>query len=396
MDMKRGSGRSASTLLLASACGIIAANIYYLQPLAALVCRSAGIPESAAGLFASLTQLGYGAGLVLVVPLADLSENRCLLTVVLSLSIVALAAAAVASHAGILLAATFLIGLGSVAVQLVVVYAAHLAPEQDRGRVIGAVTAGLMLGITLSRPAASAVAALSSWRVMLVGAAVLVTGTALCLRHVLPERRPHSAEAYYSLVAGLPHLFRETDIVRWRTIIHCNLFFGFGLFWTGVPLVLRERFAYSENGIAVYALTGLASVLAAPIAGFVADRGHVMSGAAASIACVGIGFAAAIVAMPDQGGVGLLSAAAVLIGAGVTGHAVFAQRDVFSMPSSMRARLNGMFMAGYFTAGALGSAAASFVYAGSGWQLTCVAGLAPAVVAMIWFLKFAPDRAEIG
>jgi MFS family permease len=174
--------------------------------------------------------------------------------------------------------------------------------------------------------------------------------------------------------------------MRWRTAIHCNLFFGFGLFWTAVPLVLQDCFQFSQSGIAVYALTGIASVLAAPVAGRLADGGRASIGSAASIALVGTGFAAATVGTPERGGVWLLAVASLLIGAGVTGHAVFGQRDVFSMPASNRARLNGMFMAAYFAAGALGSALASLVYANWGWRVTCLLGVVTAGVAMVHFI----------
>lgn len=371
------------TLLLAVACGVIAANIYYLQPLAALVAQSVGLGPSASGLFASMTQIGYGIGLVLIVPLADLMENRRLVGIVLALSIAALATAALAPEAIILLPAAFAIGLGSVGVQLVVVFAAYLAPERERGRVIGAVTSGLMLGIMLSRPAASGLAALSSWRVVL-GFAVVLTGTiALCLQHALPRRPMQSSETYRGLVASLPKLYLEHPIVRWRTVIHCNLFFGFGLFWTAIPLVLADRFQLGQSGIALFSLTGIASVLAAPVAGRIADRGHASIGTVASILLVVAGFAGAMLGTPDQGGLWLLGIAALLIGAGVTGHAVFAQRDIFGMPPAIRARLNGVFMATYFGTGALGSAIAGLTYAKWGWRITCTLGLVTAVAAMV-------------
>ena len=375
------------TLLLALACGIIAANLYYLQPLVAAVAQSVGLPDSAAGLVASMTQIGYGLGLVLIVPLADLVENRRLVAMVLGLSIVALASAAVATQTSVFLLATFAIGLGSVGVQLVVVYAAHLASELERGRIIGAVTSGLMFGIMVSRPAASALAELTSWRVVLGVAAFLTAGIALGLQRALPKRQPRSSETYRGLLASLPNLYRLSPIVQWRTVIHCNLFFGFGLFWTAVPLVLLDRFKFSQSGIAVYALTGIASVLAAPVAGRVADRGHASIGSAASIAFVGTGFAAAILGMPEEGGVWLLAIASLLIGAGVTGHAVFGQRDVFSMPAPNRARLNGVFMAAYFAAGAMGSAIAGLAYANWGWRKTCLLGVVTAGVAMVRFIR---------
>lgn len=387
---------SVPTLLLAVACGVVAANIYYLQPLAALVAGSIGLSKGAAGLVATMTQIGYGIGLVLVLPLADLVENRRLVATVLSLSVVALLVTASATKVAVLLPAAFLVGLGAVAVQLVVVYAAHLTREDQQGRVIGAVTSGLMLGIMLSRPAAGAIAQISSWRVVMLVAATLTAGIAVWLQVTLPKRHLPSSKTYRDMLASLPGLFIGNPVVRWRTVIHVNLFFGFGAFWTVVPLVLRDRFHLSEGGIALYALTGIASVLAAPIAGWMADRNHGAAGSACSILCVGAGFVAAFLGMPDKGGLLLLCLAALLIGAGVTAHAVLGQRDVFGLPPAIRARLNGLFMAAYFTAGAFGSAVAGLAYISWGWGATCALGLGAALIATVRFFLPGPHSHPAG
>lgn len=352
----------APTLLLAVACGVAAANIYYLQPLTASVAASVGLREGAAGLIATMTQAGYGVGLLLVLPLGDLIENRRLIGVLSVLSVGALLIAATSASAATLLPAAFAIGIGAVTVQLAVVYAAHLAHEADRGRVIGFVTAGLMLGIMLSRPVASALAGFASWRAPMLLAAFLNVMMTVGLRLVLPPRLPTAGQRYGELLASLPGTFVANRIVRWRTAIHVGLFFGFGVFWTAVPLILRNRFHLSEKAVAVFLLTGIASVVAAPLAGWLADRGHARMGGFAAILSVGVGFGFAMLGAVEAAGLFPLVVAAVFIGAGITAHAVFAQRDVFAAPEAVRARLNGMFMAAYFTAGALGSAIAVQVY----------------------------------
>lgn len=378
------------TLLLASACGVVAANIYYLQPLAALVAASVGMSKSVSGLIVTMTQIGYGIGLVLIVPLGDLLENRRLVISMLGVAVLALLTTAVSANATFLLPAALLVGLGAVAVQLIVVYAAHLAPKAQQGRVIGAVTAGLMLGITFSRPAAGAVAQFSSWRAMMFIAAALTTAVALLLLVKLPRRRLPSSETYLGMMARLPGSFLKYRVVRWRTFLHANLFFSFGAFWTVVPLVLRDRFHLSEGYIALYSLTGIASVLAAPVAGWAADRGSDRPGTVIAIVSVGAGFALAMVTAADWSGLASLCVAAVLIGAGVTAHAVFAQRDIFALDAGVRARLNGLFMAAYFSAGALGSAVVSWAYVTWGWQIACTLGLVASTIALVRFLFPAP------
>jgi predicted MFS family arabinose efflux permease len=152
---------AATILLLAAACGLIVANIYYAQPLIGPIAQSLGLPPQAAGLIVTMAQIGYGAGLLFIVPLGDLVENRRLVLLSIGLSAVALGAAAFAPSAVVFLICCGAIGLGSVAVQILVPLAAHLAPDATRGRVVGAVSSGLMIGIMLARPISSFIAAQS-------------------------------------------------------------------------------------------------------------------------------------------------------------------------------------------------------------------------------------------
>ena len=151
-----------TTVLLAVSCGLIVANLYYAQPLAGPISQSLGLSRSAAGLIVTMTQVGYGLGLLFIAPLGDLVENRRLILSVTALATVAAVIAALAPNAAVFLAAALLIGLGSVSVQILVPFAAHLAPDATRGRVVGNVMSGLMIGIMLSRPVASVIAQMAS------------------------------------------------------------------------------------------------------------------------------------------------------------------------------------------------------------------------------------------
>lgn len=183
-------GASWMTLLLATACGLIVANLYYAQPLIGPIGHALGLSPQAAGLIVTLIQAGYGAGLLLIVPLGDIIENRRLICSLLAASALALAGAALAGHAGVFLLAAVCIGLSSVAAQVLVPFAAHLAPEHARGRVVGNVMSGLMLGIMLARPAASLVTDLWGWHAIFAGSAVGMALLALVLMRLLPDRRP--------------------------------------------------------------------------------------------------------------------------------------------------------------------------------------------------------------
>ena len=158
---------AATILLLAASCGLLAANIYYAQPLIKPIAEALGLAPQAAGLIVTMTQIGYGLGLFFIVPLADLVENRRLVLVCVALCAVSLAGVAFATSATSFLACAGAIGLGSVAVQILVPLSAHLAPEATRGRVVGAVASGLMIGVMGARPVSSFIASFGSWRAWL-------------------------------------------------------------------------------------------------------------------------------------------------------------------------------------------------------------------------------------
>ena len=198
------------TALMAAACGLIVANIYYAQPLIAPIAAELGLPARSAGLIVTLTQLGYGAGLLMIVPLADLIENRRLTLGALALAAVGLVAAGLAPNPAAFLACSLLIGFGSVAVQVLSPFAAHLAPPDRRGRVVGNIAMGIMLGIMVARPASSFLAAETSWRTVFFVAAGVMALTAAGLAVGLPERQPQSRVGYGALMASLIGLALRT------------------------------------------------------------------------------------------------------------------------------------------------------------------------------------------
>ena len=229
---------SGTILTLAAACGLLVANIYYAQPLIAEIAQSLGLATGAAGLIVTMSQIGYGVGLLFVVPLGDLVENRRLILISVALSAVALACAAFAPSAGVFLACAAVIGLGSVAVQILIPLAAHLAPDATRGRVVGMVSSGLMIGIMLARPVSSFIAAQSSWRVVFGLSAVAMVILAAVLSRSLPTRTPQTKMTYGELMGSMVHLVRATPILRRRAFYQGCLFFAFSLFWTTTPLLL--------------------------------------------------------------------------------------------------------------------------------------------------------------
>ncbi|WP_394780539.1 MFS transporter [Undibacterium sp.] len=387
----------AMVWLLAIASGLIVANLYYAQTLVGPISAATGLSLEAAGLIVTFTQIGYTVGLLFIVPLGDLLENRRLIVGALIFTAIALGVAAMATSAWLFLAAALAIGLGSVAAQILVPFAAHLSREATRGQTVGKVVSGLLLGIMLARPAASLVADHLSWRIVFGGAAAIILGLAVLLRMRLPSRVPHSTMSYPKLMISLWHLFASTPVLRRRAAYHAGLFGSFSLFWTVVPLELAgPQFHLSLTGIAIFALVGMAGAIASPIAGKLADKGHTLLATAAALVLGVIGFALPMIAPQSRNiALALLVVASIVLDMGVAGNLVLGQRAIFSLGAEVRSRLNGLYFAFFFAGGALGSALGGWVYASYGWHAALLAGMAFPLAAGLYWLSEYIENARI-
>ncbi|MGO4766051.1 MFS transporter [Cupriavidus sp. 2KB_3] len=376
------------TPLLATACGMIVANLYYAQPLIGPIARSLHLSPEIAGLIVTLTQMGYCVGLVLLVPLGDLVENRKLILTLIGACAVALTAAALATHASVFLVAGCAIGLCSVAVQVLVPFAAHLAPDHIRGRVVGNVTSGLLMGIMLARPVSSLVAGLTGgWHTIFAVSAVAMVLLALVLARKLPRRQPARGVSYGQMLASMAHLLRTQPVLRRRALYQASMFGVFSLFWTTVPLYLAgPAFRMSQTGIAVFALVGVAGAIAAPMAGRYADRGHSRLMTAIALA-IGAGsfLLSRVGAEGSMASLLALTAAAILLDFGVSANLVVGQRAIFTLSAEHRSRLNGLYMAIFFVGGATGSWLGAWAFARGGWPLASWIGFALPALALLYF-----------
>ncbi|WP_288431562.1 MFS transporter [uncultured Agrobacterium sp.] len=379
---------SAMIFLLASACGLVAANLYYAQPLAGVIGAELGLSSAATGLIVTLTQIGYGLGLLFVVPLGDLVENRRLIVATVGTAVLALIAAALAPHAAPFLAAVFFVGISSVAVQMIVPFAAHMTPHATRGRVVGNVMSGLMVGIMLARPVSSVLSEFVSWRgVFLLSAAVMVV-LALVLYRLLPQRMPDAKLPYRSLLASMGHLARNTPILQRRSAYQAAMFGAFSLFWTTTPLYLSgPAFRLTQGEIALFALAGAAGAIAAPIAGRMADRGWTWGATLFALVTAAVSFLITHIASEGTHlSLALLVLAAITLDFAVTTNLVLGQRAIFALGAEYRSRLNGVFMATFFMGGALGSALGGWAYASGQWAAASWLGFALPVMALGFFL----------
>lgn len=373
--------------LLAAACGLIVANLYYAQTLVGPIRDAIGFTSTTAGFIVTVTQIGYVAGLLFIVPLSDIVENRRLTVIMLIIAVGALLTAAFAPNAPLFLSASFIIGIGSVVAQILVPFAAYLSSEEQRGRVVGNVMSGLLLGIMLARPLASFVTSLWGWRAIFILSAIVISLLTGLLSFALPVRKPTPTVRYGKLILSLSDILRHTPALRRRALYQACLFGAFSLFWTVVPLHLADNFGMSQIGIAWFALVGVGGAIAAPIAGRLADRGwsKVLTGTAMIVAVLSF-LLIHLFESSSTLALILLFVSAITLDMAVSGNLVVSQRVIYSLGNEARGRLNGLFMAIFFLGGAIGSSLGGWSYTQGGWSLTSLIGTILPVLALLYFL----------
>jgi predicted MFS family arabinose efflux permease len=376
------------TALFATACGLLAANVYYSQPIAGPIAVSLGLAPATTGVVVTLTQVGFGAGLLLVVPLADLIENRRVVLILIGIAAVALLGAALSTKPSLYLLCALLVGLGSVAVQVLVPYAAHLVSEAVRGRVVGNVMSGLMIGVLLARPASSLITQLASWHLVFYISAGIMCVLAVTLRLNLPKRMPVVRVSYATLLKSMGRLALQTPILQRRAFYQSCLFGAFSLFWTTMPLLLSgPAFRMSQGGIALVALAGGAGAIASPVAGRLADNGWTRPATAFGILAVAAAFLVTRFAgTGTEQSLALLIGAAILLDFGMAANLTLGQRAIFVLGAEYRSRLNGLYVSAFFAGGALGSTLGGWAYATGGWSFASWIGLAFPIAALAVFL----------
>ena len=372
-------------VLFAFCCGAIVANLYYAQPIIGLIAPDIGLSPRAAGLIVSLTQVGYALGLFFLVPLGDLLENRRLMMVTTGVCVVALAAIATTHDAHVFLALALLVGVSSVCVQIMIPLAANLAPEASRGRVVGGVMSGLLVGIMLARPVSSFVADHFGWRVMFGAAAVVAVFVEIVFALTMPKHQPAHRASYGQLIGSLWTMLRERPVLRRRSFIQGCMFASFTLFWTAAPLELSRTYAFSQTQIALFALIGAMGAISAPIAGRLADAGHTRVATLSVIVGAILCYLPGIV-HPAWGWASLM-VTGVAIDFCVQMNMVLGQREIYALDATSRGRMNAVYMTSLFIGGAFGAALASALFTHGGWAWAATAGAVFPVLSLIRFLS---------
>ncbi|ANN61595.1 transporter [Mesorhizobium sp. SEMIA 3007] len=375
-----------TALVFAIACGLSVANVYFAHPLLDAIAHDFAIAPASVGIVVTVTQIGYALGLFFIVPLGDLFDRRKLIAVQAVLSAVALSAVGIAPSAAMLLTGLAVVGLLAVVVQVLVAYAADLAVPSERGRAVGTVTSGVILGILLARFVAGVVADFAGWRWVYLVSAALTLIMALVLYLILPR---HEAERprtpYPRLLGSVVLLFVQEPLLRVRAVLAMLIFASFNVLWAPLVLPLSAApFSLSHTEIGLFGLAGVAGALGARWTGGLVDRGRgqlvtglsllLMMGAWLPIAFMGVSL-------------WLLVAGIVMLDLAIQAVHVTNQSLIFSRRPHARSRLVGGYMIFYSLGSALGSIASTMTYGAMGWSGVCVLGASIGLLALlVWAL----------
>ena len=383
--------------LMAITCAVTVANLYYAQPLLHAIGGALHVSQPAASLLVTAAQLGYAAGLLLVVPIGDITRRRPLLTGLLAVDTLALVASAAAPDLQVLGALAVVIGVTSVVVQMLVPYAATLAPDAQRSRVIGTLMSGLLIGILLSRTFSGVIAAVAGWRVVYGAAAGAMALTTIALRLALPDHGRELAVGYREQMRGVLAVARSEPVLRWRSVIGACGFAAFGCFWTTATFLLSgPQYGFSQLGIGLFALVGAAGAVTAAFGGRLLDRRRDLRWAVA-----GIPLALTVVSFLFIGlggahlghwSLALLIIGVLLMDACAQATHVINQSVIYDLLPEARSRLTTVYMTTYFIGGAVGSAAGSQAYAHGGWAAASATAAAFPVLGLLAWLAARPHE----
>lgn len=378
--------RPSLVLLLAAGAGLSVASIYYSQPMLGVLAGDLGADAARVGLIPTLTQLGYACGILLLAPLGDRHDRRGIIALKAALLALALLASGLAPGVGLLLAASLAVGLAATLAQDIVPAAAALAPERQRGRIVGTVMTGLLLGILLSRVVSGFVAEQFGWRTMYFIAAFAVAAIGVVAWRGVPHIPPTTRASYLALLGSLRELWMAHPALRRAAMAQGLLSVAFSAFWSTLAVMLHDSFQLGSAAAGAFGLAGAAGALAAPLAGRLADRRGpqqvTVLGAALALAAFAAMWLAPLLSPASQ--LGLIVASAVGFDFGIQAALVAHQTIVYGLDAGARSRINALLITAMFVGMASGSALGSLALAHIGWAgVVAVAAFASAAALVL-------------
>jgi len=360
-------------LAMAAASGIAVANLYYIQPLLADIAQTFHVTQVSVGSVAMLTQIGYALGMLFLLPLADKREKKSLVLTMLFCAMGALALMAAAPNITVLAFAAFAVGFCSVVPQMLIPLAAQKADPKERGRIIGTVMSGLLIGILVSRTFSGLVGEHFGWRFVYVIAAFLMVGLAAFLGRVLPKSPPVSDFKYKDLFRSIRRLLKTTPVLREAALNGAMIFAAFSAFWTTLVFLLQTPvFNMGADVAGLFGLVGAAGAVAAPLAGKTSDRRNPRYTVGIGIIITIISFVCFFIFGTFIWG---LIVGVILLDVGAQSTQISNQARIHSLGDEARNRINMVYMVSYFLGGSLGSIAGAWFYSILGWAGVCLFGL---------------------
>lgn len=355
--------------ILAIACAISVANLYYIQPVLADMGHSFHVSGNNVGFIATLAQLGYAVGLLFIIPLGDRYNQRLLIAGMLVVVALALTMTALSSSITMLAVASFAVGVTTVVPQLIIPLAASLAAPRERGRVVGTVMSGLLIGILLARTVSGFVGAYWGWRSMYWMAAGAMILLAIVMRVLLPPDRPRSTMSYGQLLRSLGTLIREEPVLRETSVYGALAFGAFSAFWVTLAFFLSTPpYHYGSDVVGLFGLVGVVGASAATFAGQLADKIDARRTNGLALCVVLLAFV--LMWFTGQWLWGLVIGV-ILLDLGVQANQVSNQARVYSLNPEARNRLNTVYMVTYFIGGSLGSLLGTYGWSVAGWNGVC-------------------------
>jgi predicted MFS family arabinose efflux permease len=358
---------------LGLACGVGVSNIYYNQPLLLEMAHSLHADHSQMGTVAVATQIGYSIGILAFVPLGDVIERRGLMVRLFAGVALSALLAALAPNLGMLLAASIAIGLTAAVTHVVVPIAPELADDEERGRAVGTVMTGLLLGVLLARSVSGWIASFFGWRAVFIFAAASNAAFVPLILRRLPKLPPHKPLPYSQALRSLWTLIRMQPILRESAVLGGLVFAAFSAFWTTLVFLLGSKHYHLGAGTAgSFGVLGATGALIAPIAGRVADRRGSRAVVRLGLSLLSLGFC--ILWLLGYHILGLILGVIVLdLGAQAT--QIANQTRIFGLEPGARGRINTIYMTVYFLGGSLGSLFSTMAWAHWGWGGVCALGL---------------------